>query len=114
MAEVSAQTSVKPAGPVATARSGETEARSKPWLDAWVKRHKTRTVRPMVQGELSMDTVRVVRNDLSEADLEIVPAKPAEPFIAAVEQPVKVASESKTTLFKQYVSRLVSAVRSII
>ena len=28
-----------------------------------------------VQGELSLDRVRVVRNDLSEADVEIVPAK---------------------------------------
>lgn len=30
-----------------------------------------------VQGELSLDGVKVVRNDLSDADLEIVPAKPA-------------------------------------
>jgi hypothetical protein len=28
-----------------------------------------------VQGELSLDNVRVVRNDLNEADVEIVPAK---------------------------------------
>ena len=31
--------------------------------------------RPAVQGELSLDAVRVVRNDLSDADLEIVPAR---------------------------------------
>jgi hypothetical protein len=30
-----------------------------------------------VQGELSLDNVKVVRNDLSDADVEIVPAKPA-------------------------------------
>lgn len=30
-----------------------------------------------IQSELSLDTVRVVRNDLSDADLEIVPVKPA-------------------------------------
>ena len=30
-----------------------------------------------VQSELSLDEVKVVRNDLSDADLEIVPAKPA-------------------------------------
>jgi len=30
-----------------------------------------------VQSELSLDEVKVVRNDLSDADVEIVPAKPA-------------------------------------
>jgi hypothetical protein len=29
-----------------------------------------------VQGELSLDRIKVVRNDLSDADLEIVPARP--------------------------------------
>ncbi|HLH52492.1 MAG TPA: hypothetical protein VKY92_02660 [Verrucomicrobiae bacterium] len=33
--------------------------------------------RPLVQGELSLDTVKVVRNDLSESDLEVVQARPA-------------------------------------
>jgi hypothetical protein len=33
----------------------------------------------MVQGELSLEGVRVVRNDLSDSDLEIVPAKPLAP-----------------------------------
>lgn len=33
--------------------------------------------KPLVQGELSLDRVRVIRNDLSESDLEIVPARPA-------------------------------------
>ncbi len=31
------------------------------------------TGRPLVQGELSLDRVKVVRNDLSETDFEIVP-----------------------------------------
>ena len=31
--------------------------------------------RPPVQGELSLDKVKVMRNDLSDADVEIVPAK---------------------------------------
>ena len=31
--------------------------------------------RPLVQGELSLDGVKVVRNDLSESDLEIVEPK---------------------------------------
>ena len=42
--------------------------------------------REPVQGELSLDRVKVVRNDLSDADVEIVPAK----------QSVKPAAKSKT------------------
>jgi hypothetical protein len=33
--------------------------------------------KPAVQGELSLDRVKVMRNDLSDADLEVVPAKPS-------------------------------------
>ena len=36
-----------------------------------------RTEGPMVQGELSLDRIQVVRNDLSESDLEVVRANPA-------------------------------------
>jgi hypothetical protein len=36
---------------------------------------RTRPVRAAVQTELSLERVRVVRNDLSEADLEVVPAR---------------------------------------
>jgi len=32
--------------------------------------------KPLVQGELSLDRVKVVRNDLSDTDLEIVRPKP--------------------------------------
>ncbi len=35
----------------------------------------SRPAKTAVQGELSLDLVRVVRNDLSDSDLEIVPAK---------------------------------------
>ena len=35
------------------------------------------SARPMVQAELSLDMVKVVRNDLSESDLEVVQAAPA-------------------------------------
>jgi hypothetical protein len=35
--------------------------------------------KPLVQGELSLDSVRVVRNDLRDSDLEIVAAKPVQP-----------------------------------
>src|SRR5579872_27125 len=34
--------------------------------------------RPMVQGELSLDAVKVIRNDLSESDLEVVQSRKAE------------------------------------
>jgi len=34
-----------------------------------------RFTKPPVQGELSLDKIQVVRNDLSDADLEVVPAK---------------------------------------
>lgn len=36
-----------------------------------------KTRRPLIQGELSLDTVKVVRNDLSDADLELVPGQVA-------------------------------------
>jgi hypothetical protein len=43
--------------------------------------------KPPVQGELSLDRIKVLRNDLSDADLEIVPAKPpTAPAMRAVEE----------------------------
>jgi hypothetical protein len=35
-----------------------------------------RFTKPQVQGELSLERIKVVRNDLSDADLEVIPAKP--------------------------------------
>ena len=50
----------------------------------WQRRRQTTgksviaaTSRAPVQGELSLDRVKVMRNDLSDADVEIVPMKPA-------------------------------------
>jgi hypothetical protein len=40
-----------------------------------VKSAVPRFDKPVVQGELSLDNIKVVRNDLSDADMEIVPAK---------------------------------------
>jgi hypothetical protein len=40
-----------------------------------VKSAVPRFNKPVVQGELSLENIRVVRNDLSDADTEIVPAK---------------------------------------
>jgi hypothetical protein len=43
--------------------------------------------KPPMQGELSLDRIKVLRNDLSDADLEIVPAKsPTAPAMRAVEK----------------------------
>jgi hypothetical protein len=40
--------------------------------------------KPPVQGELSLDRIKVVRNDLSDADLEVVPVKPlVQPAVTA-------------------------------
>jgi len=47
--------------------------------------------KPPVQGELSLDRIKVVRNDLSDADLEVIPAKP--PAAAAATAPVPSAAE---------------------
>jgi len=42
-------------------------------------------LKPPVQGELSLDRIKVVRNDLSDADLEVVPAKaPSAPAAIAL------------------------------
>ena len=46
----------------------------------WGKRRRTsapaQLSRPAIQGELSLDRVKVMRNDLSDADLEVVAASP--------------------------------------
>jgi hypothetical protein len=41
--------------------------------------------RPLVQGELSLDKVKVVRNDLSETDFEIVPLGRAQREAATID-----------------------------
>jgi hypothetical protein len=47
--------------------------------------------KPAVQGELSLDRIKVVRNDLSDADLEVVGAKPSP--LAAVNAPAPRSAE---------------------
>jgi hypothetical protein len=73
----------------------------------WRRAKKTNTQgghkgRPLVQAELSLETVKVVRNDLSESDLEVVrvarkPAAAEKLFSSAVPQPQAVAPEWSTT-----------------
>lgn len=40
-----------------------------------------------IQGELSLDNIKVMRNDLSEADVEVVPMKARAPKIVATPMP---------------------------
>lgn len=41
-----------------------------------------------VQGELSLDNIKVMRNDLSEADVELVPMKARRPKVAPMPEPI--------------------------
>jgi hypothetical protein len=47
------------------------------WRKTLPKRSLLGPNKPTVQGELSLDRVKVMRNDLSDAEVELVPAKPA-------------------------------------
>ena len=52
-----------------------------------------RFTKPPVQGELSLDKIKVLRNDLSDADLEVVPAR-AKPAPAVVVEETARGAES--------------------
>ena len=68
--------SVPPSKPADKARAHSLWAALLPWRRSKVEKPGIpRFIKPMVQGELSLDTVKVVRNDLSDTDLEIVPAR---------------------------------------
>jgi hypothetical protein len=57
---------------------GQTMARVRSWFERAprpVKPAIPRFHKPMVQGELSLENIKVVRNDLSDTDLEVVPSK---------------------------------------
>jgi len=66
-------------------------------LGSWLGRSRNgkkaipQFVRPPVQGELSLDLIKVVRNDLSDTDLEIVRAQA--PKVEAVAEPVTEAAK---------------------
>lgn len=69
--------SVAPSNQVDQAKAPSLWSALLPWRRRKVeKRRVAGFAKPMVQGELSLDTVKVVRNDLSDTDLEIVPARP--------------------------------------
>ena len=50
-------------------------------ISIWREAHPAKTAPLPVQSELSLDSVKVVHNDLSDADVEVVPMKsrPADP-----------------------------------
>jgi len=50
------------------------------------------------QGELSLDNVKVMRNDLSEADVEVVPAKSRAPKVLAMPAPQAGAAAMALTI----------------
>lgn len=62
----------------------------------------------LIQGELSLDRVKVVRNDLSDSDLEIVPAKKPSPAPTPVPELAATVSSSPRA-WERVTSRLFGA-----
>jgi hypothetical protein len=96
---------VVPAEPTVAASRDSKPAEPSPVVDGWLKKinpmvwfgsHKPAGPKPAlpcsdklagpVQGELSLDNIKVMRNDLSETDVEIVPAKSHPAKVAAPAQ----------------------------
>ena len=78
----------------AVKRPASAAKEAKGWrsLFSFFVRSKPRVRRPLVQGEMTLETLKVVRNDLSEADLEVVPAK-----LAPSTEPASAANEPQAT-----------------
>ena len=76
------------------------EISAKPrWFSRWTARWQRpntsvipRFSKPLVQGELSLDRVKVMRNDLSDSDLEVVPAGTSVMSASAKQRPGKAES----------------------
>jgi hypothetical protein len=91
----------KKIAPVARAQKPALQPAAKPALAAWTaKLNPFRAPEPVasppvsVQPELSLDAVKVVHNDLTDADVEIVPVKShAAPMVAPVLPPARQAWE---------------------
>ena len=84
------------AKPLATAQTNATamEGKERTWMfwRTWFAPKPKRAAKPPVQAELELDEVKVVRNDLSDADLEIVAKKRK---TARSEQPAEERTEAK-------------------
>jgi len=64
-----------------------------------------------VQTELSLDQIKVLRNDLRDADLEVVQAKPPTPS-AAPAKPAVVKPAVAETAWGRVTARIVGASKS--
>jgi hypothetical protein len=82
-APVAAKTQKLPPWPPAAARPTAWAGSLNP-VSLWRRPPAPPAARQPVQSELSLDTVKVVHNDLSDADVEVVPVKsrPGEPAAA--------------------------------
>jgi hypothetical protein len=84
------------AKPLATAQTNATamEGKERTWMfwRTWFAPKPKRAATAPVQAELGLDEVKVVRNDLSDADLEIVAKKPK---AVRGEKPAEEAAEAK-------------------
>ncbi len=84
------------------------------WL-SWVRTQPPKSTIPKfvklpVQGELRLDRIKVVRNDLSDADLEVVPVKPLAAAVrAASVLPGIEGTASPGTAWGRMVTRLFDA-----
>jgi hypothetical protein len=82
--------------PLATAQTNATamEGKERTWMfwRYWFAPKPKRTAKAPVQAELALDEVKVVRNDLADADLELVAKKPK---VARGDQPAEAAAEAK-------------------
>ena len=79
-----------PAAPVKTAAPAPAEFPLGRWSfkrNPFASRAITATAQPAVQSELSLDAVKVMRNDLSDADLELVPLSKTSSSFALRAQP---------------------------
>jgi hypothetical protein len=115
-ASASSGTAGKPIGVVAAgakaaARALQLNSKLKP-LFGWARPKGGARALPrtdaLVQGELSLDRVKVVRNDLSDSDLEIVPAKKPSPAPAPAPELTATVSPSPRA-WERVTSRLFGA-----
>lgn len=80
-------------------------------LGRWTKNPFRSTAIPSqrkaaVQGELSLDKVKPVRNDLSDSDLELMPRQPAAPQVNPFTAPPASEGLQKLSLFARLKARL--------
>ena len=73
-APVAAKTQKIPPWPPGPARAASWASKLNP-ISIWRDAHAVQNAPQPVQSELSLDSIKVVHNDLSDADVEVVPMK---------------------------------------